>query len=334
MKKIVVDTLNNDNGSKYAIKASYKWALENPDYTLILFGNNKDLQELNINLPKNVIFNHSPFIVTKTQNLREILKNPSSMLEATEFTKTNDVDALLSSGDSGSLVTITTLKLQRLQGVSRPAFMPLMPKKNGGQFLLLDVGANIETKTEYLVQWSKIATIFYKSLFNKNNPQLALLNIGTEDYKGQTIQQEAHYILKNSKNLFQYAGFIEPNQILNGDVDVVVSDGYAGNILLKSMEGAFSTFFILLKDAFLASWINKLAALLLKKELRKIKNKFDYKQVGAATIIGFNKIVAKAHGRSDENAFYGALNQLKQIIEAQTIEKIQVHLSEIEENNE
>ncbi|QJR44363.1 phosphate acyltransferase PlsX [Mycoplasma miroungirhinis] len=334
MKTIVVDTLNNENGSQNAIKAAYKWAFENPNYTLILFGNNNDLKQLNINLPHNIIFKHSPSVVTKTSNIRDVLKQPSSMLDAVEFTKQNDVDALLSSGDSGSLVTITTLKLKRLQGISRPAFMPLIPKQSGKQFLLLDVGANTETKTEYLIQWSKIATIFYKSLLNEQTPKLALLNIGTEEYKGPTIQQEAHQILKNSNNLFKYSGFIEPNNILKDDIDIVISDGYAGNILLKSMEGAYSTLFTLLKNAFMSSFITKIAALLLKKQLKIIKNKFDYKKIGAATIIGFDKIVAKAHGRSNEDAFYSALNQLKQIIEARTINKMQKYLAEIEDNNE
>ncbi|MBN0919537.1 phosphate acyltransferase PlsX [[Mycoplasma] gypis] len=323
MKTIVFDILNNDNGSLEALHASIEFANKNSDYQLVLFGDKQVVEENKITLPKNIVFNHSPVLLQKTASLREVLRIPSSMLDSINYLIENNANACLSSGDSGSYLAMATLLVKRLEGVSRPAFMPMIPKTTDGYWVLLDVGANLEVKEDYLVQWSKIGSEFYKTMFNKKQAKVGLLNIGSEDYKGPQITKNAHIIIKEQNNNFEYIGFVEPKDVFNKDIDVVVVDGYAGNIMLKTMETSFITFGKLIKQSIMKSTISKIGGLLIKKPMSKIKEKFDYRNVGSAYVIGLDKIVIKAHGASDKKAFLGALNQIKMGIEADVINKMQ-----------
>lgn len=324
-RKIIFDLLNNDGGELLATLAAKKFALENPNYTLLLVGNQENIKSIfGDKIPENVEIVHSPKLLHKTDNPREILREESSMLTAFNLLKENKGSAILSSGDSGSYLTMSVLKISRINGVSRPAFMPIMPSVNGGHFLLADVGANIDAKAEYLVEWAKIATEYHKLFFKtEGQKKLAILNIGTEDYKGTETIREANKMLMESKNSFDYIGFIEPKDAIDGKADIVISDGYAGNIFLKTMESSFLAFGHMLKKAIHKNFFTKIGGFLLKKPLKAIKNKFDYRTVGGAFIIGPNKVIVKAHGSSDELAFYSALNQIKRALDENILEKVE-----------
>ncbi|ACF07493.1 fatty acid/phospholipid synthesis protein PlsX [Metamycoplasma arthritidis] len=324
-KKIIFDLLNSDGGETLAILAAKKFAHENPNYKLLLVGNQESINNIfKNNLPENIEIVHSPKLLHKTDNPREILREESSMLSAFNLLKEDKGSAILSSGDSGSFLTLSALKVNRISGVLRPSFMPIMPSTNGGHFLLTDVGANVDVKPEYLVEWAKIAVEYHKLFFKTEGKQkLAILNIGTEDYKGPEVSREANKMLMESKNSFDYIGFIEPRDIIDGKADIVISDGYAGNIFLKTMESSFLAFGKMLKSAIHKNIITKIGGLLLKKPLKAIKNKFDYHTVGGAFIIGPNKVVVKAHGSSDELAFYSALKQIKRALDENIIEKVE-----------
>ena len=318
MKKIIFDLLNNDGGEFEAIKAAKKFALENPNYYLILVGNEKNITSIiDINKVKNIEIFQSDSITHKVDNFRELLRQKSSMLDSFDLIETKNADGLLSSGDSGAFISIATLKIKRLNGVSRPAFMPIIPSILNSNFFLLDVGANLEIKPNYLFEWAIIANIFYSTLYGNKVNNFGILNIGTEDYKGLPILKEANELIKNqAKEIgFNYEGFVEPSDLIEGKVNVALSDGYAGNIFLKTLESSFMNFGKLFKNILLLNLKNKIAGLLIKKDLIKLKKKFDYRNTGGAFIVGLEKVIVKAHGRSDEIAFYNALNQIKIALE-------------------
>lgn len=325
MKKIIFDLLNNDGGELEAIKAAKKFALENPNYYLILVGNEKNITSIiDINKVKNIEIFQSNSITHKVDNFRELLRQKSSMLDSFDLMETKNADGLLSSGDSGAFISIATLKIKRLNGVSRPAFMPIIPSILNSNFFLLDVGANLEIKPNYLFEWAIIANIFYSTLYGNKVNNFGILNIGTEDYKGLPILKEANELIKNqAKEIgFNYEGFVEPSDLIEGKVNVALSDGYAGNIFLKTLESSFMNFGKLFKNILLLNLKNKIAGLLIKKDLIKLKKKFDYRNTGGAFIVGLEKVIVKAHGRSDEIAFYNALNQIKIALENNVVDII------------
>lgn len=325
MKKIIFDLLNNDGGELEAIKAAKKFAIENPNYYLILVGNEKNITSIiDINKVKNIEIFQSDSITHKVDNFRELLRQKSSMLDSFDLMETKNADGLLSSGDSGAFISIATLKIKRLNGVSRPAFMPIIPSILNSNFFLLDVGANLEIKPNYLFEWAIIANIFYSTLYGNKVNNFGILNIGTEDYKGLPILKEANELIKNqAKEIgFNYKGFVEPSDLIEGKVNVALSDGYAGNIFLKTLESSFINFGKLFKNILLLNLKNKIAGLLIKKDLIKLKKKFDYRNTGGAFIVGLEKVIVKAHGRSDEIAFYNALNQIKIALENNVVDII------------
>ncbi|MGX9358201.1 phosphate acyltransferase PlsX [Mycoplasma sp. 128] len=323
MKKIVFDILNNDNGSLEALKAANSFANANPQFKLVLFGDETILKQLNKPLATNIEFHHSPILLEKSDNLRDVIKKPSSMLDAINYLNNSDAQALLSSGDSGSYLAMAMLKIKRLPNVSRPAFMPMIPKAIDGHWLLLDVGANLDTKPEYLTQWASVSSEFSKVLFNNNKVRVGILNIGSEDYKGPQWAKEANQQIKTLEKLnYEYVGFVEPKDLFKDICDVVIVDGYAGNMVLKTMETSFLTFGRLLKKEITKNFFTKIGALILRKPFYKIKEKFDYRNVGSAFIVGLDKIVLKSHGASDEKAFLGALNQIKLALENDVVNKI------------
>lgn len=325
MKKIIFDLLNNDGGELEAIKAAKTFAIENPNYYLILVGNEKNITSIiDINKVKNIEIFQSDSITHKVDNFRELLRQKSSMLDSFDLMETKNADGLLSSGDSGAFISIATLKIKRLNGVSRPAFMPIIPSILNSNFFLLDVGANLEIKPNYLFEWAIIANIFYSTLYGNKVNNFGILNIGTEDYKGLPILKEANELIKNqAKEIgFNYKGFVEPSDLIEGKVNVALSDGYAGNIFLKTLESSFINFGKLFKNILLLNLKNKIAGLLIKKDLIKLKKKFDYRNTGGAFIVGLEKVIVKAHGRSDEIAFYNALNQIKIALENNVVDII------------
>ncbi|WP_369085819.1 phosphate acyltransferase PlsX [Metamycoplasma spumans] len=324
-KRIVFDLLNNDGGQLKAIDGAKRFIQENPDYKLILVGQESIIKQRLGNLSEQVEIIDSNNVAHKVISPRDVLRNKSSMLLAFDCLKEGNADAILSSGDSGSYITLASLKVKRLNGVARPAFMPVVPTaEKNKSILLLDAGANIEIKPEYLVSWAKIASQYYWIIFGKKRPTIGQLNIGTEDYKGTEIAREAFTLLKNEENAnYEFSGFVEPNTAIKGDIDILLADGYAGNIFLKTLESSFLNFAKLLKGIYTKNLKNKISALLVKKDLKSFKNRFDYRNVGGAYIVGLDKVVVKAHGGSDELAFYNALNQIKIALENNVVEKLQ-----------
>ncbi len=330
MYRIAFDVNGNDNGVSTAVSASVQFLKDNDDYEIILVGDessiNVELKKIE-GIPDSLRIVNNPNLPSDVKNIHKSLRENTSMNTAIDLVVDGKADAVISSGDSGTYLACATFKLKRLQGVSRSAFMPLMPTVVGRKFLLLDVGANIECKSEYLVEWAKIANVYARTLLNIVNPRVSLINIGTEDYKGLEIVKEASQLLKDNK-FINYIGYTEPRYLLDGATDVAVIDGYGGNLVLKSLEGAILSFKNLLKDKIMAKPIRKFGYLFLKGAFKDVAETLDYRNVGAAWLIGLNGLSIKCHGNSDTKAYLGALNQIKLVIKNNVLEAIKKELND------
>lgn len=204
--------------------------------------------------------------------------------------------------------------------------MPIVNCLNGSKMILLDVGANIEVKPEYLVEWARLGDIFHKTIFNTKEPKISLLNIGTEEYKGSEIVRQASELLKNTN--LNYIGFSETRNLLEGNIDVAVIDGYGGNLVIKSYEGAIVSFKNELKREIKNSFLSKIGALLLKKSFKKISKKLDFRTVANAWVIGVNALALKIRGSADEIAIYNALIQMSDAIDKDLLNKLKGAINE------
>lgn len=308
--KIAFDVNGNDKGVEASIKASLYFVKENPNIEIVLVGDKVQINQFLTENHCQISVIDNPNTVKFDENIRNMLRENTSMKEAINLVKNNQADAVITSGDSGSYLALCTFILGRLEGVSRPAFMPIMPTIKGKKFLLLDVGANLNTKSDFLVEWSVVANEYAKVLLNVENPKVALLNIGTEDYKGLEIVREANQKLIQTRNL-NYIGFQEPRDILNYTTDIAVIDGYGGNLVLKSLEGAILSFKDLIKQNIMKKTLRKIGYLFLKGAFKDVSETLDYRNVGAAWVIGLKKLAIKSHGSSDYKSYVGALNQIK-----------------------
>ncbi|MCK5806837.1 MAG: phosphate acyltransferase PlsX [Mycoplasmataceae bacterium] len=320
MKKIVFDVMGNDNGVGPGVKAVISFVNKYPDFHFTLVGNKKEInvftEETNnikiINVEKQV---------DKTSSARSARDSKTSMSVAVNMVKTKDADAVISSGDSGMYLATTTLQLRRLPGIKRPAFMPVFPTiVDENKFVMMDVGANIETSSEMLVQWASLGSSFVQTVLKVKNPRVGIINIGTEENKGKSFHKEANEILKKRKDI-NYVGFVEPRELLNSVVDVAITDGYGGNLILKSMEGTVLALLKLLKEELMSKTKYKMGALLSKGAFKNVSKRLDYRNIGAAWIIGLNGIALKTHGSSDEKAYFGAFKGIAQAINTNAIEK-------------
>lgn len=330
MFKIAFDINGNDNGISAACDAAKTFLMENENFEIILVGPEEEIKKYyslkKKPFPERLSIVNNPSLPSDTKNILQSVHENTSMNQAIDLVLNKKADAILSSGDSGTYLASTTFKMKRLPGIDRAAFMPQMPTIIGRKFLLLDVGANIETKVEYLVQWANIANTFAKVMLNNSSPRISLINIGTEDYKGTPMVQEANIILKHDPKI-NYVGFQEPRDILNGVCDVAVIDGYGGNLVLKSLEGAILSFRNLLKSRIVAKPIRKFGYLFLKGAFKEVMQTLDYRNVGAAWVVGIDGVAIKSHGSSDSKAYIGALNQIKMALQKDVLGEVKKALA-------
>lgn len=252
-------------------------------------------------------------------------KKDSSLCKALNLVKDKTCDAVLSAGSTGAFLAGCNFIVGRIKGVKRPALTPIMPGKNG-PFIVVDAGANVDCKPEYLLQFAHMGKEYYKGVLNSENPSIGLVNIGAEEEKGNDLTKNTYQLLKNEKSL-NFIGNVEPRDITSGDTNVLVCDGFTGNTVLKMYEGTASTVLNIIKDGMLSSGFTaKIGALLLKPVFKDIKKKFDYKEYGGAPFLGVDGICIKAHGSSDGKAFKNAIRQSKQFYDNKVLDKIKEQL--------
>ena len=238
-------------------------------------------------------------------------KKDSSMSVGLRMLAEGQADAMISAGSTGALLTGATLVTKRIKGVRRAALGTLVPQQNGGKAILMDCGANAECTPEYLVQFALMGYLYMKCQQGVERPRVALVNNGAEEGKGDPLRQETYRLLRQAheEGRICFVGNLEGRDVFSGSADVVVCDGFTGNVLLKTVEGTAGFLLGELKEIFYANGLSKLAALVLKPGLKRLRSKLDYKSVGGAPLFGISKPVIKAHGSSDARAFCAAFEQ-------------------------
>jgi fatty acid/phospholipid synthesis protein PlsX len=254
-------------------------------------------------------------------------KKDSSMTVALNLLRDGQGDAVVSAGSTGALLTGATLIVKRVRGIRRAALAPVLPNGDKG-VLLIDCGANVECTAEYLLQFAYMGSFYAEKIMGCENPKVGLLNVGTEDTKGGTLQKETFSVLTEAAQAgrLNFVGNAEGSDLMTGRVDVLVTDGFSGNIMLKATESAAKFIFRQIKSALYASTKNKLAAAVLKKDIVGVASMLDVSEVGGTAMLGISKPVVKAHGSSDARAIRSAIRQAIRFVDAGVIGEIEKNI--------
>lgn len=307
MVTIAVDTLGGDRGAEVCVKGALRALKENADLKITFFGDEKEIASL---IPEDadktrITTVHSPDAISCNDKPTDAIrkKTESSLYKSIECLKSDMADGLVTTGSTGALLAGAVLKVGRIKGVKRPAFCPVMPTMNMDFVAICDSGANVDCDSYQLHQFALMADLYLKKAYGKENARVALLNVGTEEEKGDMLRKETYALLKNEKRL-NFVGNMESRDVLSGKYDLVVADGFSGNVLIKSTEGACLEMLKLLKKTFTSGLKNKMGALLLKKDVMKMKDFMDYNNYGGAVLLGCKKTIVKSHGSSKETAVF------------------------------
>lgn len=330
MVKIVVDAFGGDNAPEEIVKGAVMAINKHSDIKLVLTGKQDVLQEelskykfdnkqiTILNASEVIENNESPTVAIKT-------KKDSSLVKAFDLAKDdNNVVGVISAGSTGAALTGGFLKLGRIKGIHRPALCPVFATLKGSLVCICDCGANMDCKPEYLEQFAMMGSA-YMNILGVKKPRVALLNVGVEEHKGDTRTKEAYELLKNNPNI-NFVGNMEARELLSGDYDVVVTDGFAGNVLLKSSEGAMKGLLSALKTEINSSTMSKIGALFMKKTFKNLKNKFDYSSQGGAVLLGCQKLLVKGHGSSKAESIMACVEQVYNMHKGKLIPKITKNL--------
>ena len=306
MYKLSIDAMSGDLGSQIVVKACLAFMDKHDDVELYVTGKEEELSDLK-NHDKIHIIDARDLVGMNDGIMSVRRKKESSMVKAVTLANDGVTDGVVSCGSTAAFYTSAMLFLKRIEGVEKSCLMAVIPTYNQKGVCMLDVGANALNTSEQLRDFALMGHIYAKNVRGIDSPKIALLNIGAEDKKGDEMHVETYKMLKSDERL-NFVGNIEGREILNGDVDVVVTDGFSGNIALKTIEGTASLVMKMIKESLMSSTSGKIGALFAKKSLTELKGKFDYKSVGGALMMGFEKAVVKAHGSSDEVAFENAMH--------------------------
>lgn len=326
--KIIVDAFGGDNAPLEIIKGCRKSLEVYDNIEIILTGNEEIIKqtakENDVSLDGMSIVN-APDVITMEDEAGDVLKSKSdsSMAVGLRLLADGEADAMLSAGNSGALIVGATMIVKRIKGIKRPAFSPLMPKTEG-RVLLIDSGANVECRPEMLQQFGIMGSAYMECIEGIKSPRVALANVGTEDHKGGELQHRAFELLKNSP--INFIGNIEARDIPHDAADVIVADGFTGNIIVKMYEGVASALMKKIKEVFYKNIKTKLAAAMIMKDLNELKEYMDYNNYGAAPIIGAAKPVLKTHGSAKADSIVSAIKSVIDYTEKDVIGEIQKSL--------
>lgn len=319
--KIAVDAMGGDHAPHAIVEGALQAAQALPDVHIILVGDETRIKPLvGSHPPPNIELIHASEIITPDERepakaIRR--KKDSSMAVSLDLVKEKQADAVISAGNTGAFMSGGIFITKRIEGVERPALAPILPTLEGKGVLVLDVGANMDAKPEHLLQYAIMGNIYAQHVMGISRPRIGLLNVGTEELKGNELTKEAFSLFEGQS--FHFIGNVEARDIPFGVCDVVVCDGFSGNILLKSMEGIANAVFQVMKDEFSRSLISKLGASLLRPSFRGIKKKMDYTEYGGAPLLGLQGKCIKAHGSSNAHAVKNAIVQAVRFVEKDVI---------------
>ena len=336
--RILVDAMGGDHAPSQIVLGALD-ARKSQDTEIILVGRGEEilqaLKEAGIqDLPQGVSIANAEDVVDMHDDPATVIKKrpESSMIVGLRMLANGEADAFVSAGSTGALLTAATLIVKRIRGIRRAAMGPVIPTATGN-CVLIDCGANAECTPEFLLQFATMGSVYAKEVLGKSNPTVALLNIGTEDTKGGTLQKDAYALLTAAGNSgrINFIGNIEARDVPLGGADVVVSDGFTGNILLKSIEGTAKFMAGMMKDMFKKNILTMIAALFCKGGINAFKKKMDYRETGGTVFIGIKKPVVKAHGSSDRRAIECAIRQARVAAENNIAQRIAAALATDEE---
>ena len=324
-KIIAIDAMGGDNAPVEIVKGAVK-ASKTVKYGLALVGRqdiiNSELAKYSYEKDKITVVNADEVIEnceTPTEAIKH--KKNSSMVVGLNMVKDGRAVAFVSAGNTGALLTGATIIVGRIKGVKRPALGTMLPSEKN-RVLMMDSGANVDAKAEYLVQYAQMGSVYFENVLGKENPTVGLINIGTEREKGNAMVKEAYELLEEAKGI-NFAGNVEARDITLGNVDIVVCDAFVGNVILKVMEGLGKTVLRLLKKELMSGLRTKIGALFAKPAFVNIqKNFFEYDDIGGAPFLGLKGLVVKAHGSSDAGAVAGAIKQCEKFIDGDIVNKI------------
>ena len=325
--KLAIDGMGGDNAPKAVVEGVLLALDEFPNIEIQLYGNERELKPLLKEHNRLQVIHCEEVIEGEDDPARAIRrKKDSSMARMLEAVKEGRADACLSAGNTGALMAGGLFKVGRIEGVSRPALATTLPTIDGKGFLMLDLGANADAKPENLVQYAIMGNIYAKKVRGIENPRIGLLNIGTEEKKGNDLTKSVFGLLKETD--LNFVGNVEARDLLDHVADVVVTDGFTGNMVLKSIEGTAGALMSMIKDVFMASAKTKIGALLVKGELKNLKSKLDYSEHGGAALFGLQAPVVKAHGSSNARAIYNAIRQASIMVEHNVTDVIKTTIAE------
>lgn len=332
--RIAVDAMGGDHAPKAivegVVQAVEKWS----DLEVILVGDQQAVRS-HLSSPHNRIRIHhtTEVIATDEEPVKAVRsKKDSSMVVAAKLVKEGEADALISAGNTGALMTAGLLIVGRLKGIDRPALSPILPTAGENGVIVLDVGANVDAKPHHLYQYAIMGSLYAEKVMGIKRPRVGLLNIGTEEKKGNELTKETYPLLSDAP--IHFIGNVEPRDIPFGVCDVAVCDGFTGNVLLKTMEGTAQVVFKMIKEAFMSSLKNKIAAAMLKGSLMGLKDRMDYKEYGGSPLLGLKGACFKAHGSSDARAILNAIDKARTFLEQDVIGIMSQHFTEGSVGNE
>ena len=326
--KIILDAFGGDNAPLEILKGA-RLAKDEYGVDIILTGNSSEIKRIAqenkidisgmqlVDAPEIITMDDDPSAVIKT-------KKNSSMSVGLELLASGGGDAFVSAGNSGALVMGATLIVKRIKGIKRPAFAPVLPTLSGCS-MLIDGGANVECRPEMLVQFAHMGSIYMNKVIGIDNPRVGLANCGSEEHKGTALYQEAYQLLKASN--LNFIGNIEGRGVPYGECDVVVADGFTGNIILKMYEGVAGALMGRIKDTFTKGLKNKIAAMLVLSDMKKMKKEFDYNEYGGSAVLGVSKPVFKAHGSSKARTIKSAVGVTAEFLKNNVLDEIKDSVS-------
>lgn len=334
---IALDAMGGDNAPEAIVEGAIRGLRKFKDIEILLTGPQEKLQALVAgandvkdritieNATQVITMEDSPMMAVRT-------KKDSSLVVAMNAVREGRAGAVVSAGSTGALLAGGMFKIGRIPGIERPALAPVLPglKKN---FMLIDSGANVDCQPKYLLQFGLMGSVYMKSVLDVKDPRVGLVNIGAEAEKGNKLVKETYELMEQQTG-YNFVGNCEARDIFTGDFDVVVADGFAGNIILKHTEGLAKALFTMIKEELMASLGTKIGALLAKPAFYKVKKRMDYNAVGGAPLLGVNGAVVKAHGSSGAEAIENAIRQARRMLEGDVVGKITEGLKVLEENNQ
>lgn len=333
--KIVVDIFGGDNSPYALVKGCLDAMAEERALEIIMVGDksaiNDELKKYSFDSSRVEVFDAKDVITNDDVPTMAIkTKKDSSLVKALEIVKSReDVAGMVSAGSTGAVLTGGIFKVGRLKNVARPALAPILPTKTGGSVCLIDCGANVDCRPDFLSQFALMGSCYMKAVYGIENPRIGLVSVGVEDKKGNEQTKEAFKALKQLP--INFVGNMEARDALSGNYDVLVCDGFVGNVLLKSVEGTASMVMSMLKKAIMSSASAKFGSLFMKKAFKQLKTDMDYNTKGGAPFLGVEKIIVKAHGGSNDVAIKAAVLQVVKMAQNNLVESIKAELDKMSE---